>query len=136
LYPHCVWATWDRLPLLTEALDAPVQAVVRDKCRELGRVPLALGGVTDHLHLLVRFPTTLPVATLVQAVKGASSHLVTHVLHLGGFFKWQGGYGACTVQPDGLATVQAYIAHQQAHHAAKRLISAWELCDTEDEPDA
>src|SRR5205814_316872 len=129
---HCVWATWDRLPLLTAALEPPVHAAILDKCQQLGCHPLAIGSVADHIHLLVRFPPTLPVATLLQEVKGASSHLVTHAVAPGAFFKWQGAYGAFTVQQDGLAVVRAYIKNQKAHHATNDLIPAWEHYDTAD----
>ena len=78
LYLHSVWATWDRMPLLVPAIEQTVYAAILAKCRQLDCEPLAIGGMADHVHLLVRFPTTLTVADLVKEVKGATSHLVTH----------------------------------------------------------
>jgi REP element-mobilizing transposase RayT len=40
---------------------------------DLGETLLALHGEPDHVHLLVRHPPTLAVATLVNRLKGASS---------------------------------------------------------------
>ena len=131
LYLHCVWATWDRLPLITPDLEAPLYGAVLDKCQRLQCVPLAIGGVEDHIHLLVRFPTTLPIATLLHEIKGSSSHLVTHVLQPAAFFKWQGAYGAFTVQKDGVPVLQDYIRNQKAHHAAHRLVPHWEQYSTD-----
>ena len=75
LYLHIVWATWDRLPLITETIKPRLNAAIAEKCRELKCVPLAVGGIADHVHLLVRLHTTVAVATLAKEVKGASSHL-------------------------------------------------------------
>ncbi|MGH7463099.1 MAG: IS200/IS605 family transposase, partial [Longimicrobiales bacterium] len=94
LYLHGVWATWDRLPLITQAVEARLYAAVAAKCHELKCEMIAIGGDMDHVHVLVRFPTTLAVATLLKEVKGSSSHLMTHEVTPNEFFKWQGAYGA------------------------------------------
>jgi len=117
LYLHLVWATWDRLPLITEEIRLRLYASITQKCRQLQCVPLAIGGTDDHVHLLVRLHTTVAVATLAKEVKGSSSHLVTHVLRPGEFFKWQGAYGAFTVRKEDVHQLEAYIANQATHHA-------------------
>ncbi len=70
LYLHAIWATWDRLPLITPEIELRLYGAINDKCRELKAYPLALGGIEDHLHLLVRLPTTLTVADLLKETKG------------------------------------------------------------------
>jgi len=132
LYLHCVWATWDRLPLITPAIEARLYAAIAAKCHELKCEMIAIGGAVDHIHLLVRFSTTLAVATLLKEVKGASSHLVTHEITPDEFFKWQGAYGAFTVSKDGVKAAAAYVNNQKAHHASKNLIADWEKCEIED----
>ena len=127
LYLHLIWATWDRLPLLTSDIEQRVYAAIAVKCKSLKCVPLAINGVEDHLHLLIRFHTTVPVAKIVQEVKGASSHLVTHEIKPGEFFKWQGGYSAFTIRKSDVAVVQAYIENQKQHHAERTLQTTWEL---------
>jgi len=126
LYLHCVWATWDRLPLLTPDVEDVVYAAVHAKCRELKCEPLAMGGISDHVHLLVRFPTTISVADLVKGVKGSSSHLQAQHIARDTYFKWQGGYGAFTVSPDGVPGVKTYITNQKRHHAEGNLWPDWE----------
>jgi REP element-mobilizing transposase RayT len=129
LYLHCVWATWDRLPLITPQIEARLYAAINAKCKELRCEPLAIGGIEDHTHLLVRFPTTLAVATLVKEVKGASSHLTTHQITPTEFFKWQGAYGAFTVSKDIVPHVLEYIVNQKKHHAARSVFEDWENCE-------
>ncbi len=94
---------------------------------------IAPGGVEDHVHLLVRLPTSLAVATLLKEVKCASSHLMTHEMTPGEFFKWQGAYGAITVNKDGIKVVAEYIQNQKEHHADQRLVIDWEICESEDQ---
>jgi len=132
LYLHAVWATWDRLPLISSDFELRLYGAINEKCRELKAYPLALGGIVDHLHLLVRLPTTLAVATLLKEVKGSSSHLVTHEIRPGQFFKWQGAYGAFTLAKDGVPHVIDYIRKQKEHHATQTLWSEWERCEIQD----
>jgi len=131
LYVHCVWATWDRLPLIKPAIEARLYAAIVAKCHELKCEVVAIGGDVDHVHLLVRFPTTLAVATLLKEVKGASSHLMTHEIMPNEFFKWQGAYGAFTVSKDRVKALTDYIKNQKAHHAETSLVEDWERCETE-----
>lgn len=133
LYLHIVWATWDRLPLITEAIKPRLYAAMAAKCRELKCIPLAIGGIADHVHVLVRLHTTVAIATLVKEIKGASSHLVTHEIAIGEFFKWQGSYGAFTLRKSEVPNVVAYIERQAEHHAAMDLWEEWEQTATEDE---
>ncbi|HEX7594124.1 MAG TPA: IS200/IS605 family transposase [Anaerolineae bacterium] len=132
LYLHCVWATWDRLPLITPQIEPQLYAAIHAKCKEIRCEPIAIGGIENHVHLLVRFPTTLAVATLVKEVKGAPSHLMTHKIIPNEFFKWQGAYGAFTVSKDRVEQVSDYVRNQKTHHAANSLFDDWERCETED----
>jgi putative transposase len=125
LYLHSVWATWDRMPLLVPAIEQTVYAAILAKCRQLDCEPLAIGGMADHVHLLVRFPPTLAVADLVKEVKGATSHLVTHQ-DPEEFFKWQGSYGAFTVSKESVPQVRAYIEGQKQHHGSGTILEEWE----------
>ena len=126
LYCHVVWATWEREPLITPDIEPRVYAAIAAKCRALGAEPLAIGGLPDHVHLLVRFPSSLALAKLVQEVKGASSHLVTHELRPGKFFKWQKGYGAFPVSREAVPRVAAYVREQKARHARGALNEEFE----------
>ncbi len=108
-----VWATWDRLPLITEAIEPRLYAAIATKCRKLKCEPIAIGGIEDHVHLLTRLHTTVAIATLAKEVKGASSHLVTHEITPDDFFKWQGAYGAFTIRKSEVPQVKAYILKHQ-----------------------
>jgi putative transposase len=125
LYAHLVWATWDRLPILSPELITVVDRAVRHECVELGVEVVAFGAVADHVHLLVRIPAKLSVAELVKQVKGATSHLVNQRLKIP--FKWQGGYGAFSVSHAVLPRVRAYVLNQEKHHEYGTTVPSAEL---------
>jgi len=133
VFVHLIWGTWDRLPLVSEQITVRLYAALAAKCREHKCVPLVIGGVENHVHLLVELYSTISVADLVKELKGASSHLVTHEIAPGEFFKWQGSYGAVSVNPEELDIVVRYIRNQKQHHAENKLILAWEKVE-EDQP--
>ena len=132
LFLHCVWATWDRLPILTPQLERPVYTAITVKCQELKCEVMAICGMPDHIHLLVRLHPTIAVADLLKGVKGASSHLVTHKVAVGEFFKWQGSYGAFTIGKGDVSRIKAYIERQKEHHARNNLRQEWELVESPD----
>jgi REP element-mobilizing transposase RayT len=128
LYIHFVWATWNRAPWITAALEAPIYACATQECQEQKCEVLAIGGTEDHVHVLVRLHPTASVADLAHRMKGSSSHLVTHVLAPEEPFKWQGTYGAFSVSPAHLEEVRAYVQRQKEHHASGEVRTDWERC--------
>jgi REP element-mobilizing transposase RayT len=129
LYVHLVWATWDRLPFLDERLRRPIYRAIEAKCAERKAALITIGGIEDHIHLLVELPATLAVADLVKHIKGSSAHLATQHLTPTTSFKWQGGYGAFSVSPGQTSRVRAYILGQAEHHARGTVVPEWELPD-------
>jgi putative transposase len=126
IFVHIVWGTWDRLPLITENVKPALYHVIGAECAAFKMEILALGGIEDHVHLLVSLPATLSLAMLMKQVKGSSAHLMTHVVAPDQFFKWQGAYGAVSLSPDDIPAVCEYIKHQPEHHAQQTLVPAWE----------
>jgi REP element-mobilizing transposase RayT len=115
-----------------EGVERELHACIASKCREMKCEPIAVGGIEDHVHLLVGFHAAVAPAAIVKEVKGVSSHLMTHRLRPDTFFRWQGAYGAFTVNKDGLPAVATYIANQKKHHLQNTLIAEWERCQGTD----
>jgi REP element-mobilizing transposase RayT len=80
LYIHLVWTTWDRLPLITTAIERPAHRSIAQEIVRCGCKVLALNGTEDHVHLLVAFSSTTDVATVVKYAKGVSSRFVNDAL--------------------------------------------------------
>lgn len=129
LYIHLIWGTWDRLPLITPEIESSLYAGIAKKCYELKCTPLAIGGIADHVHLLVRLHAATSVSLLAKEVKGSSSHLVTHVLKPGQFFKWQGSYGAVSCREQDIPRLKAYVENQRVHHNQLNIEPIWETVE-------
>ena len=83
-------------------------------------IAIAIGGVSDHAHLLLSLPTTLSVAKAIQRIKGASSTWVNTTFPLADKFAWQTGYGAFSVSVSQVPVMVAYIENQEMHHQVHR----------------
>lgn len=80
LFVHLVWATDGRRPLLQPSLEAAVSTInIVSKCRVLRCPALAIGGMTDHIHLLAELHPTVSVSALAKEIKGASSHAASRL---------------------------------------------------------
>jgi REP element-mobilizing transposase RayT len=121
LYLHFTWATWDRHPFLTQSVRQRVYECIQAECVQMGAEVVAIGGIEDHVHLLVRVPATVAPAALAKQVKGASSHLMNHEIARGQTFKWQGGYGVFSVSKREVPVIRDYVLRQEQHHREKRL---------------
>ena len=75
-----------------------------------------IGGVADHVHLLIQWRADEALATLVRQLKANSSRWVHAEFPTMRRFAWQEGYAAFTVSPSQFETVRRYIAGQPAHH--------------------
>ena len=122
LYVHLVWATWDRAPLIMPNMERALYRSIGEIAQSLGCRVLAINGMPDHVHVLLRIPATLPVSKLVQQLKGFSSHFANDKLQLKYKFKWMGYYGAFTVSRWDVSKIMGYINGQKEHHHADRLM--------------
>ena len=114
LYAHLVWSTVGRAPLITALLQPRIYGCIQDQAARLGVDVIAMGGVSDHVHVLVRLQGKHAVADVVKQMKGGSSHFVTK--ELGEPFAWQGGYGAFSVGKRAVPVVRDYVLNQSRHH--------------------
>lgn len=93
---------------------------------------LAIGGVEDHVHVVIRLHPTAQIAKVVREMKSGSSHEI-NAAQSGKFFKWQGSYGALSVSESALPTVIRYVENQADHHRRNYLLTELETIDTDDE---
>ena len=121
LYLHLVWATWDRAPLLTGDTRDSTYRMLQDECRRMRVDLLAIGGVEDHVHLLVRMPATLSPAAVAKQLKGATSHHLNSGSGNRPVFRWQGGYGAFSVSRHHVDRIRRYVLNQAERHHGGRI---------------
>ena len=133
LHYHLVWATYQRLPFLSEAIERQVYGAILGKAKELGIIVHAIGGIEDHVHAAVSIPPKIAVADCVRHFKGASSHYVNHQPNAEGNFAWQEGYGALTFGDRAMQDVVAYVRNQKEHHWQNTTHAAFERMTEEND---
>ncbi len=113
---HVVFSTKSRSRFIGPKLRTELYPFMEGIIRRHEGWLLALGGMPDHVHLLLRLKPDLAVADLVRHVKGGSSRWVHEQDGLCPEFAWQSGYAAFSVSESREGTVRSYIARQEAHH--------------------
>jgi putative transposase len=119
LYYHVVFSTKNRDAWLTERICERLWPYLGGVARENGMKILEVGGVADHVHILLLAPPTMAVAKAVQLIKGASSHWMKETFPNMAAFAWQDGYGAFSVSESQLDGIRNYIQRQGEHHRTK-----------------
>jgi REP element-mobilizing transposase RayT len=118
---HCVFSTKERRPWLTPAIRERLWPYLGGIARENDMKALAIGGVADHVHLLLSLPTTLSISKAMQLLKGNSSKWLREAfpeLRSQGF-AWQEGFGAFSIGVSGIDDTVRYIQTQEEHHRKK-----------------
>ena len=80
---------------------------------------IVIGGVSDHIHILLGIKPNISLSDLVREIKANSSRFVNERKFVRGKFYWQEGFGAFSYSHSQLDAVVRYIENQEAHHAQK-----------------
>ena len=78
----------------------------------------AIGGIENHIHILLILPPTISLSKAMQFIKGGSSKWMNENRKRGNF-EWQNGYGAFSIGSSQLKKTVDYIGNQEAHHKTK-----------------
>ena len=73
-YFHCVFSTKERRPLITPDLRGRLWPFLGGIARQNKMTALEIGGVADHVHILLSLPATIPISKAMQLIKGGFSH--------------------------------------------------------------
>ena len=114
LHYHIVFSTKERRPLIRESWRARFHEYLGGTVRGLGGIPEIVGGVEDHVHLLIGLKATHCLADFMRDLKRTSSNWA--VENHEKLFAWQDGYAAFTVSVSNIESVRKYIQNQPEHH--------------------
>lgn len=121
LHYHIVFSTKERRPFIAPAWRTQLHDYLGGTVNGLGGFSQRVGGVADHVHLLVGLKATHCLAEFMRELKKATSVWAreNHEPE----FAWQDGYAAFTVSASKRAVVRQYIENQEAHHAKRDFVS-------------
>jgi putative transposase len=117
IHLHLVFSTKNRERWITPDIEQSVWSYLGGICRSHGVKALHIGGVEDHVHLLISLPTTMALSEWMRRLKGESSKWISGQWPALKAFSWQDGYGAFSVGQSQVADTIQYITRQREHHA-------------------
>ena len=115
-YFHCAFSTKERQPLISTGLRERLWPFLGGIARQNGMKAIEIGGMPDHVHILLSLPSTLSIAKALQLIKGGSSKWVHETFTEHRLFRWQVKYGAFGVSVSQLDKIIQYIRDQENHH--------------------
>ena len=116
---HCVFSTKERAPVLSPAIRERLWPYMGGIAKQNGLHPKSIGGVADHVHLLLGLPPSIALARAIQLVKGGSSAWIHQSFPELRNFAWQQGYGAFSVGISQVPETINYIEQQVEHHRTR-----------------
>ena len=112
---HCVFSTRERRKSIVPEIQPRIWAYIGGLAREHGMKALGVGGMDDHVHVLLSIPSSVPIAKAMREIKSGSSHWM-RANCAAPAFEWQEGYAAFSIGWAQAETTLAYIARQKEHH--------------------
>jgi REP element-mobilizing transposase RayT len=112
---HCVFSTKERRNTIVPEIQTRLWAYMDGVAREHQTKALGVGGMEDHVHILLSLPSSMPIATAMREIKSASSRWM-HETCGQEDFDWQEGYGAFSIGWAQVEATLADVARQQEHH--------------------
>ena len=116
---HCVFSTKARGPMLNPDIRERLWPYMGGIAKQNGLHAKCIGGVADHVHLLLSLPTTIGVAKAIQLIKSGSSAWIHQTFGELRTFSWQQGYGAFSVSISQVPQTVHYIEHQLEDHRTR-----------------
>jgi len=114
---HYVFSTKERRASIPEEIQPRLWAFIGGIARRIGMKAIAVGGMCDHVHILLLLPATMALAKAVQTLKANSSRWLHETT--GKPFEWQEGYAAFSVSISQTDATVGYIRNQREHHAKR-----------------
>ena len=115
---HITFSTKNRVRTIRSDWMNRFHAYIGGIANQLKGKPLKIGGIEDHIHILVGLKTTHRLSDFMRELKKSSSKWIHESLD-SPEFEWQDGYACFSVSPTACGAVTNYIANQREHHRVK-----------------
>ncbi len=113
-----IFAVRNRQHVITETWRDELHRYISGILTKDGMKSLAVGGWSDHVHILFGIPPTRNLSDVVRVVKTNSSKWVNERGFVDGVFQWQEGYGGFSYSVSQRDAVIKYIMNQEQHHGS------------------
>lgn len=113
--------------MITEAIETKLYSYLRNRIvKTKGAIFHAIGGIADHIHIVVTIKPTIRIDEWLGRLKGSSSH------EMGKSVAWQHGYGVVSFGTKALPWVVNYVLNQKEHHRRGDIYERLETIEADD----
>jgi REP element-mobilizing transposase RayT len=116
---HIVFSTKERVKFISPDIEQRVWAYIGGILKNHDMTAVMIGGIDDHIHVLVLAKPSMAPSRIAQLIKGESSKWIHTEFPRLGKFAWQDGYAVFTVNRSIVPSVADYIKNQREHHSTK-----------------
>ncbi len=113
---HLIWSTKERKNLILPKMQENLYAYIGGVIRKTGGCQLEIGGIANHVHLLVELSNPDRFTALIRNAKASSTAWMKKEFSECRAFAWQDGYGSFTVSASQIDRTCEYIKNQEKHH--------------------
>jgi len=113
---HIVFSTKGRRAWIVEAIERDVYNIMYHLLLKQKCFVHRIGGMPDHVHLLVEVPPSVALSEVIKVIKQESSKEIRRRGLSTAWGGWEEGFGAFTNSRDDLETIKNYIINQKNHH--------------------
>lgn len=116
---HVVFSTASRKHTIPTQYKKELYVIIHHIIRRESATTLRIGGMCDHVHILMEAPATVTLSKLVQSIKRESSRMLRDNSHFPDWDGWEEGYGGFSVGYKDVDAVINYIKGQKEHHSVR-----------------
>lgn len=116
IYLHIVFSVKRRQHLISKKWKGELYKYICGIVNGKDQKVYAIGGVEDHIHILVSIKPNIAISDLVRDIKANSSKWINENRFISGQFQWQEGFGAFSYAQSQLGRIITYINNQEKHH--------------------
>lgn len=116
LFYHVVFSTKGRQNRIDRDVKTRVWAYIGGIARKHEVIAVQVGGIENHIHILILAKPKLAPSQIVQWLEGESSRWIRQTFPVLAKFEWQDGYGIFSVSKSNVPDVIEYIKNQRQHH--------------------
>ena len=121
LYYHVIWTPYLRQPLISPEIEKVLYPFIENKAKRFHCTVLGIGGMPDHIHVVIQIPPAESISDIIGKIKGSSSYFLNKELQIIENFSWEDGFGVLSFAERDLPKVLHYIKGQKRHHDSKSL---------------
>lgn len=116
IYIQIVFAVAGRENLIKAAWRDELYKYITGIVRNHGQKLIVIGGVENHVHILLGIKPNIALSDLVREIKANSSRFIDERKFIRGKFSWQEGFGAFSYSHSHLGNIIRYVENQEIHH--------------------